>query len=88
MGQSLWPEVEHAPVEERPLLQVARLRRFGVNYLKDGEHPPKDVVTGMYMYSSRLQCRSPCSLQSQASILRLRSCQDLVRVPCPTLKLL
>lgn len=39
MGQSKWPDLELAPVEERPLLQAARLRRFGVNYLQDGEVP-------------------------------------------------
>lgn len=37
MGLSTWPDLELAPLEERPLLQAARLRRFGVNYLQDGK---------------------------------------------------
>lgn len=37
MGSSAWPEMEISPGEGRVLLQAARLRRFGVNYLQDGE---------------------------------------------------
>lgn len=40
MGLSTWPDLELFPLEERPLLQAARLRRFGVNYLQDGEILP------------------------------------------------
>ncbi|CAM9827167.1 unnamed protein product [Ectocarpus sp. 12 AP-2014] len=54
MGPSLWPEVEHAPVEERPLLQVARLRRFGVNYLKDAVCPGLGLLAHLDGSSVRL----------------------------------
>lgn len=37
MGLPAWPDLELAPLEESPLLQAARMRRFGVNYLQDGE---------------------------------------------------
>eukprot|EP00752_Nemacystus_decipiens_P008570 g7654.t1 len=41
MGPSTWPDPELAPLEERPLLEAASLRRFGVNYLQDA------VCTGL-----------------------------------------
>lgn len=37
MESPVWPGVEVLPSEERPLLAVARLRRYGVNYLQDGK---------------------------------------------------
>ncbi|CAM9980457.1 unnamed protein product, partial [Ectocarpus sp. 4 AP-2014] len=54
MESSLWPEVEHAPVEEQPLLQVARLRRFGVNYLKDAVCPGLGLLAHLDGSSVRL----------------------------------
>lgn len=37
MGPSTWPETEISPRNEDTLLQAARLRPFGVNYLQGGK---------------------------------------------------
>lgn len=37
MAAPAWPEHEICPIDERPLLQGAALRPFGVNYLQGGE---------------------------------------------------
>lgn len=37
MSASAWPEKDEAPLDERLLVDAARLRLFGVNYLEGGE---------------------------------------------------
>ncbi|CAM9669687.1 unnamed protein product [Ectocarpus fasciculatus] len=65
MGPSLWPEVEHTPLEERPLLQTARLRRFGVNYLKDAVCPGLGLLAHLDGSSVRLITFPPGSGQGE-----------------------
>ncbi|CAN0039252.1 unnamed protein product [Pylaiella littoralis] len=67
MGSSAWPEMEISPGEGRVLLQAARLRRFGVNYLQDAVCPGLGLLAHQDGSHVRLLAFSPRSNRGELS---------------------